>query len=63
MGLTDLFRRKARYSTMHLVGHIADDPQIIAVEGSKYMVFSRCIGRRNQRYLSNFESQDSKDTQ
>lgn len=39
MGLMDLFRRRARHSTTHLVGHIADDPQIISCEGSKYMVF------------------------
>jgi hypothetical protein len=39
MGLRDLFRRRARYLTMGLVGHIVDDPQIVSSEGSRYMIF------------------------
>lgn len=39
MGLKDLFRRGPGRRTMHMVGRIADDPQIITQDGVKYMVF------------------------
>jgi hypothetical protein len=39
MGFKDLFQKGAGRRTTHVVGHIADDPQVVTLDGTKYMVF------------------------
>lgn len=39
MGLMDLFRGRPSGRLSHLVGRIADDPQVVVEEGTRYMVF------------------------
>ncbi len=39
MGFMDLFRKGTGRRAMRLIGRIADEPQIVTVEGSKYMIF------------------------